>query len=1129
MQYDAFISYSTSGDAHLARQLQHDLERLVKPWYRRRPFLRIFRDETGLAPGSDLDGRLTERLEQTGHLVLLLSPESADAYWVDLEVRHWLDRYGPDTIVPVITAWGGGVDANLSGFAWDGDDVPPSLRGALGTPLGVDLRWARVAEPGELHLGNDRWEQNVAQIAAAIRDQPPDEFFGALAAMRARARVLTGTITLAVALLLGAIAVAGILLLIARGEVSDAQAEVAAAQVELDGISATLEEREGELERASADLAEAQGAVEARQAELDAATDRLAQAQSDLDATQGDLDAARAEVDAANAAFDEAVRLRDAAEEARLSAQAQRDQAAIELAAARFSLDDTEAALRAAADELDATEGRLIDVEAERDAVEAERDQIALVEEAVSLAAASGQAAASGDAALGLVLAAEAMSVTSPPVPAAFAALVNARKAMATNTWQVLSGSIPPFEAAAGTPERLVESIGPGAGTLATIRVHQPTGTILTAWSGGPVYLSDPDTGTSRRVGGWGGPDAFVSPDGVRVVLRAATAVELRDVESSKLLGSFELDPGQQLYDVAFGDTTVILQMDGAELVPDPDATDGSTLTIGGGGFWTWDPGSGEPPTQHRQAQLFTHRLLGSGAAGELPIWMEMYEIEDELHSNVHVGEQAYPLVTPIGDGAPTCVTPLADGRRLAFSDDRGTVRLFDTQTGSISGPPLRALAESALFGFGYLRRDCGALAAELGRSGRMLTATTTGGVLRVWGAAGAADAQQIFDTRTMLLAAAWDERRQRVHLSSDDGRFVTVELRDPEPLRPIRQVERGSGPYQTHPLLNVTGSPYLLVGSATTVERFDTSSGLDSLGNLDSLESIGLLEITASPRFLTGFDFTTQIQELPSGDPVQITAPGYGWRLASGTDRLVGFTGPDRSVLQFFDVEVPRPELPTEPPAPPLVESVDPWSAIRLVPAAPDLAHGLVGENPSFAIAPDGTAVVVWTDDQLGVFDVASGRRVSNVGTVPSADVGDVLLIPPGNRFLMVHGSTVDVYDTSTAARITALEHERPVGNVSLSSDGRFLIGDGGRVLWDLRTGDRTAIGELGLDETRDVLFLGDTYRIFALGTIDEKWYLTEWDLLDPNAACDIARPYLVGRSLAPYLRGGRAALACR
>ena len=48
MGYDAFISYSHAADGELAPALQRGLQRLARPWHRKRA-LEVFRDQTGLS------------------------------------------------------------------------------------------------------------------------------------------------------------------------------------------------------------------------------------------------------------------------------------------------------------------------------------------------------------------------------------------------------------------------------------------------------------------------------------------------------------------------------------------------------------------------------------------------------------------------------------------------------------------------------------------------------------------------------------------------------------------------------------------------------------------------------------------------------------------------------------------------------------------------------------------------------------------------------------------------------------------------------------------------------------------------------------------------------------------------
>src|SRR5262245_65690 len=73
MAYDAFISYSHSADGQLAPAVQSGLQRLARPWYRRRA-LRVFRDETGLSVNPHLWGSIERAMDESRYFVLLASP-----------------------------------------------------------------------------------------------------------------------------------------------------------------------------------------------------------------------------------------------------------------------------------------------------------------------------------------------------------------------------------------------------------------------------------------------------------------------------------------------------------------------------------------------------------------------------------------------------------------------------------------------------------------------------------------------------------------------------------------------------------------------------------------------------------------------------------------------------------------------------------------------------------------------------------------------------------------------------------------------------------------------------------------------------------------------------------------------
>ena len=88
MRYDGFISYSHAADGRLAPALQKALQKLAKPWFRRRS-LEVFRDETGLSVDPHLWGAIVKALDDSEWFLLLTSPMAAQSEWVNREIEHW--------------------------------------------------------------------------------------------------------------------------------------------------------------------------------------------------------------------------------------------------------------------------------------------------------------------------------------------------------------------------------------------------------------------------------------------------------------------------------------------------------------------------------------------------------------------------------------------------------------------------------------------------------------------------------------------------------------------------------------------------------------------------------------------------------------------------------------------------------------------------------------------------------------------------------------------------------------------------------------------------------------------------------------------------------------------------------
>jgi WD40 repeat protein len=177
-RYNAFLSYSRSGDGRLAAALQQGLEKFAKPWYRRRA-LRIFRDKTALPPGDSLPGAIQKALAESDHFLLLASPESSEKKWVRWEISRWLEDDSKGS-KPLIVLTDGEIlwDESRQNFDWSRTTAIPKLMSKTfrEEPIWTDLSWA--AKPEHLSIHHPEFRDIVAELASILHGVPKDDIAG---------------------------------------------------------------------------------------------------------------------------------------------------------------------------------------------------------------------------------------------------------------------------------------------------------------------------------------------------------------------------------------------------------------------------------------------------------------------------------------------------------------------------------------------------------------------------------------------------------------------------------------------------------------------------------------------------------------------------------------------------------------------------------------------------------------------------------------------------------------------------------------------------------------------------------------------------------------------------------------
>ena len=167
-KYHAFISYNRAQDMMFCRDFHRELQKMDKPWYKRRNIC-AFRDEYDLSADPDLWSSIETALRGSEWLVLFLSPDAANSQWVNKEITWWKDNRDADHILLVLTAGELITKPDLSGLDSDSSTAYPSALGVCfaAVPNYVDARQTKKTDKNSREY-RKLLRDNVAAVSAKL-------------------------------------------------------------------------------------------------------------------------------------------------------------------------------------------------------------------------------------------------------------------------------------------------------------------------------------------------------------------------------------------------------------------------------------------------------------------------------------------------------------------------------------------------------------------------------------------------------------------------------------------------------------------------------------------------------------------------------------------------------------------------------------------------------------------------------------------------------------------------------------------------------------------------------------------------------------------------------------------------
>jgi len=173
-QYDAFLSYAHR-DRQVTTAIQKGLHQIGRRVGRMRA-LRVFRDDTNLTANPDLWGKITEALDSSRYMIVVLSPQSAASHWVNEEVSYWLRR-GQEQLMLVLAEGHLQWDSTNARFDPELSNAAPPMLTEPGS-LPAEPMYIDVSGDAPWDLRELAFRDKVTSLAAPIHGKPKDQLAG---------------------------------------------------------------------------------------------------------------------------------------------------------------------------------------------------------------------------------------------------------------------------------------------------------------------------------------------------------------------------------------------------------------------------------------------------------------------------------------------------------------------------------------------------------------------------------------------------------------------------------------------------------------------------------------------------------------------------------------------------------------------------------------------------------------------------------------------------------------------------------------------------------------------------------------------------------------------------------------